>query len=77
MNVTRYSLSQLRIHNRGFKGWSTPASLTSAGREGMVIEYSGYIDNPLAVDLGISRVLVGSTYCRILAKHAWRPHDYC
>lgn len=77
MNVTRHSLSQLRIHNNGFKGWSTPANLTSDGRESMVVEYSGYMDIPMVMNLATSKVLIGSIYCRTLAKHAWRPHDYC
>lgn len=59
MNVTRHSLSQLRIHNNGFKGWSTPAEVKLAGQEGMAIEYSGYLDNPIAVDLGRSRYWSG------------------
>jgi len=97
MNITRHSLSQLRLHNYRLRGYRTPARLTiehqsSAVLEydgyldnplavdhqsSAVLEYDGYLDNPLAVDLATSKVLIGSAYCRILAKHAWRPHDYC
>lgn len=77
MNVTRHSLSQLRLYNRGFKGWSTPARLTIEHRSSAVLEYDGYLDSPISIDLVTSKVLIGSVYCRILPKHAWRPHDYC
>lgn len=77
MNITRHSLSQLRLHNQGLREYRTSARLSLHSQEGLVVEYSEYLDSPIVVDLAASKVLIGSAYCRILAKHAWRPHDYC